>query len=331
MYRAYLSTVAICSEAEADALSVTGVGGPLAHSCLLDAFDAQSGHGNIHALVATAIAWHPAGYALNVAYGVPYTPGFCAKPGLLCQWRFSYELMTPASPQARIATDCALSAVICHPQRPAIIAAGTANGGVLVWDLAADAEDALIGRSSTGTLDVGHQQSVQSMTWTYSAAEAQRHSDAALAYLLCTVGRCRSSTEPSLYTCAAHFTTRCQLRHARLSYNVRAAIMLTPAGSFLLPHVSIGCMPITPCYRSVAVAMPAQLALHICRDGRILLWRLHDCAVPLFGMRVADAVHQAPVPLMCAAFPQVAAGKGRDGPATRLAVRVTLHCARAVY
>ena len=181
-----------CSELETEALAGTDTTAPLTHAHLLDAFDARHGHANSYALVATALAWHSCGHALTVAYGVPHSPGFCAAPGLLCQWSHSRDAVTPSQPQLRLHTDCALSAVACHPQRPAVIAAGTANGGVLVWDVAADAADALIGRSNTGTLDVGHQQCVQTVAWVRSAAEEQRHSDPAMACLLCTVGRCES-------------------------------------------------------------------------------------------------------------------------------------------
>ena len=104
-----------------------------------------------HCLQAMALTWHPSGHNLTVAYGVPHSPGFCSSPGLLCQWKIAHDGMTEVAPQVRIATDCALQAVVCHAQYPSLLAAGTGNGGILVWDLSLESEDKLVSRSNTST------------------------------------------------------------------------------------------------------------------------------------------------------------------------------------
>jgi hypothetical protein len=192
-------------EAEADALAGDEAAPPLAHAFLLDAFDSQHGHANAHGLVATALAWHPRGAALLVAYGAHNTPGFCALPGLLCQWSLARDAgasaAAPLRPQLRVSTECALAAVACHPHFPALVAAGTANGGVLVWDLSLDDAGQQVGRSDTATLAVGHQQGVVALEWVHSGDEARRHAAAAMGSLLCSVGRHAAC---AMLACATH-------------------------------------------------------------------------------------------------------------------------------
>lgn len=99
------------------------------------------------------------------------------------------------SPKASVllTTDCALQAIACNPHAPSLVAAGSANGGVYAWDLSADADALSLGRSETGTLNVGHQQAVHSLVWVYSSDEAQRSSEPNRAFLICSGGMCAPS------------------------------------------------------------------------------------------------------------------------------------------
>jgi hypothetical protein len=156
---------------------------------MLNAFDPQQGHENDGGLRVMALSWHSEGHAITVAYGVPPQPGFCTTPGLLCQWSLSRTTVTPAHPQVRITTDCALQAVACNPHFPSLVTAGNANGGIHVWDLSSEEEDRAEGRSNTATRDIGHQQGVLSMAWVYSTEEGQHHTERAKTFLICSASR----------------------------------------------------------------------------------------------------------------------------------------------
>jgi hypothetical protein len=64
-----------------------------------------------------------------------------------------------------------------------------------------------------------------------------------------------------------------------------------------------------------------------CRDGRVLLWRWHDCAVPMFGTRVIDAAHSVPVPLSAAGFLGTHTAKGGGLAVPRMGVDCGYHVA----
>lgn len=156
----------------------------------LSAFDTSQGHENKENLVATHIAWHPNAVSIAVTLGVQQPAAFCTHGGALAIWNLTSEKFQPASPQLRLEAECALQTAAYHPHFPALIAAGTANGGVYVWNLANDHEDLEVGRSASSSNDTMHLRSIKRIAWVYSHDEASRHSEHSKAFLVCTVGRC---------------------------------------------------------------------------------------------------------------------------------------------
>eukprot|EP00892_Ulva_mutabilis_P004994 jgi/Ulvmu1/2867/UM146_0009.1 len=183
-----------CDEAEAtlDARHAT-VNGPsnlcLQHECTLSAFDASKGHGNKERLIATSIAWHPRAISIAVTLGVQETASFCPRGGALAIWNLQSENFQPASPHVRLEAECALQAAAYHPHVPALVVAGTANGGLHVWDLSQDSEALEVGRSASSSRDTMHWRSIRSVAWLYSQDEASRHAEHSKAFLICSVGR----------------------------------------------------------------------------------------------------------------------------------------------
>lgn len=274
-----------CREAENEALNDIDTGAALTHCHMLNAFDSQQGHHNTDSLRVTAFSWHPSGLVVSVVYGVAPKPGYCTATGLFCQWSFGRSAVTPAHPQARIVTDCALQAVACNQHFPALVAAGSANGGIYVWDMTSDEDDRCVGRSNTATRDVGHQQGVVSIEWVYSGEESKRFSERAKALLICSVGRCATSLLSSL---CAFFAVQAALKCSADVFRLQMMCDLratSGAHSGELAYVSMQIWH-----------------MFVCRGGRVLLWRWHDCSQPVFGLRVVDSSQQTPMPLCCAAF-----------------------------
>ena len=68
----------------------------------------------------------------------------------------------------------------------ALIAGGTFNGDLYVWDLSREG-DLQVGRADTAS-PVLHLERITAIQWQYSTAEAARHSNKADAYRLVTLG-----------------------------------------------------------------------------------------------------------------------------------------------
>lgn len=83
-----------------------------------------------------------------------------------------------------------LQAIAYNPVYPALLAAGSANGDIFVWDTCCEDEDRTVGSSTSSTADCMHRQSVQCVEWVHSAEEATHYAQASRAFLLCSVGRC---------------------------------------------------------------------------------------------------------------------------------------------
>ena len=162
----------------------------LQHECTLSAFDASQGHGNKEQLITTSIAWHPHAISIAVTLGVQETTAFCIEGGALAIWNLNIENFQPASPHLRMEAECALQAAAYHPHVPALVVAGSANGGIYVWNLARDSEDLEVGRSASSSSDNMHWRSVRCVAWVYSQDEASRHAENPRAFLICSVGRC---------------------------------------------------------------------------------------------------------------------------------------------
>lgn len=160
----------------------------LQHHCTLTAFNSGRGHGNKENLIATSIAWHPKAVSVAITFGTSQPAPFCTHGGALAIWNLTSEKFQPASPQLCLVAECALQTAAYHPHVPALIAAGTANGGLHVWDLGQESEDVEIGRSASSSNDTMHWRSIKSVAWVYSNDEASRHSEHSKGFVICTVG-----------------------------------------------------------------------------------------------------------------------------------------------
>mmetsp|Transcript_27534 Transcript_27534/g.38011 ORF Transcript_27534/g.38011 Transcript_27534/m.38011 type:complete len:548 (+) Transcript_27534:45-1688(+) len=135
---------------------------------------------NPHSLVTTSISWNSTGYVVAVAYGRNDVSGWTDAPGALCTWNLGRKEVNPVKPDSLIDVDNPLQCVEFHPVHPALIAGGTFNGEVYVWDLSR--EENLRGKSKVS--DYAHREPVTQVVWQYNAAEASKHSLKENAYML---------------------------------------------------------------------------------------------------------------------------------------------------
>lgn len=161
----------------------------LEHVFTLLAFDVGAGHKNSSQLNTTALSWSPTGVSIAVTFGIQNSVPFCAAPGALALWNLSSEKFHASRPHINITTECALQSLAYHPLAPSYIAAGTANGGIHVWDVSLDREDLEVGHSVATVQDVTHARSVQAITWVFSSDDSARYAEHSKAFLICSISR----------------------------------------------------------------------------------------------------------------------------------------------
>ena len=140
-------------------------------------------------LVPTGLSWNRSGYSIAVSYGRFDVTGWCDSPGALCVWNLRREDVDPRKPDSIFETDSCLQCVAWHPVDPAVVAAGSFDGEVHVWDVRGDAdgdgdgdgdgkENVLGKRSNDGFVarsavsDASHREPVVSVAWLRSARAA---------------------------------------------------------------------------------------------------------------------------------------------------------------
>ncbi|KXJ25340.1 WD repeat-containing protein 34 [Exaiptasia diaphana] len=85
----------------------------------------------------------------------------------LCTWNIDRKTLKTNKPDSTIDLSSCLMSIAFHPKLPAVIAGGTFNGEVQVWDLSKE-DDLLIGTSGLG--NESHREPVTKVMWISDAA-----------------------------------------------------------------------------------------------------------------------------------------------------------------
>lgn len=123
---------------------------------------ADSGSGEVKAqLPCTGLSWTATGSVLCASFGKLDHEGWCNHRAGLATWNV-FSTKEPTKPDNTFETMSCLMCVACHPLRPSIVAAGTFNGEVVVWDMN-KTDDPCIARSRID--DYFHREPVQRVEW----------------------------------------------------------------------------------------------------------------------------------------------------------------------
>lgn len=128
-------------------------------------------------LHATGVSWNATGSAVAVAYGRLDIAGWCEYPGALCLWNLFSRRSTAAaageaaSPAPEHVLDHAscLMCVACHPLIPSVVAAGSFNGEVVLWDLAQQDQGPAY---TSPIIEYAHKDAVVQLQWVYVQGDA---------------------------------------------------------------------------------------------------------------------------------------------------------------
>jgi len=128
----------------------------------------------------TAVAWNCTGSLLACSYGRLDTLGWCEDHAPVCIWNIFRPQMVAGEPDNNILINGFVMSLAFHPTMPSILAGGTYNGELLMWNTASSELDPLIASSSID--DYFHREAIQAIEWI--SADLSGGADA---YLLATV------------------------------------------------------------------------------------------------------------------------------------------------
>eukprot|EP01033_Poteriospumella_lacustris_P001241 gene1241-904_t len=131
-------------------------------------------------LHATGVSWNATGSAVAVAYGRLDIAGWCEYPGALCLWNLfsrrpaassssSSAEGQAAAPEHVLDHASCLMCVACHPLIPSVVAAGSFNGEVVLWDLVQHDQGPWY---TSPIIEYAHKDAVVQLQWVYVAGDA---------------------------------------------------------------------------------------------------------------------------------------------------------------
>ena len=113
----------------------------------------------------TAVAWNASGSVVAAAYGAldrADWPAGCES--MLCTWSVWRRQLDPKRADVALPLADCLTCLAYHPEDPSVLAGGAYNGEVLLWNFAADGDDALWGKSVMS--GYSHHEPVLQLAWT---------------------------------------------------------------------------------------------------------------------------------------------------------------------
>jgi len=114
-------------------------------------------------LQVTAVAWNTTGALLACSYGRLDLNGWCDISAPVCLWNVFRPQLVAGEPDTNIQINGFVMSLAFHPTKPAVLAGGTYNGELLIWDTASQELDPLVASSSID--DYFHREAIQAVEW----------------------------------------------------------------------------------------------------------------------------------------------------------------------
>jgi len=127
-----------------------------------------------------SVAWNSTGAMLACSFGKLDTMGWCDVKAPVCLWNIFRPQMVAGEPDTAIEIQGFVMSLAFHPTQPGLLAGGTYNGELMVWNTASTDLDQLVAASSID--DYFHREAIQAVEWI--PADLSGGADA---YLIATV------------------------------------------------------------------------------------------------------------------------------------------------
>eukprot|EP00899_Mesostigma_viride_P008749 jgi/Mesvir1/17876/Mv12952-RA.1 len=135
-------------------------------------------------LVVTSLSWNCTGFVIAAAYGRNDVDGWCKDTGALLSWNLGRRDMNANKPDVNIPLDNCLMTIAFHPAHPALLAGGTFNGELFIWDLGREEDPR---RAVSSISEVSHKEPITQVVWQYDFREAAKYNSLTEAYQVLTI------------------------------------------------------------------------------------------------------------------------------------------------
>lgn len=112
----------------------------------------------------STLSWNSNGSRIGVGFSARMHESLCQHHSTLCIWSIFARDFNSSNPQIKISVPNCLSALEFHPTQANILAGGTFNGEIFLWDLFK--EDPYICNSSID--NYFHRETITQLQWTHS-------------------------------------------------------------------------------------------------------------------------------------------------------------------
>lgn len=131
-------------------------------------------------LQVASVAWNATGAILACSYGRLDTLGWCDITAPVCLWNIFRPQLVAGEPDTVIQVQGFVMCLAFHPAKPGVLAGGTYNGELQIWNTASGELDPLVATSSID--DYFHREAIQAVEWIQADLSGGQE-----AYLLATV------------------------------------------------------------------------------------------------------------------------------------------------
>ena len=122
-------------------------------------------------LPVSSISWNSTGWVVAVGYGgCQQGVGWSDQPASIAVWNLARPLVNKEKPDHVLSVPSCVTGLAFHPEKPAIITAGTLSGQIFVWDLTLEGDETLVGESVASS-DKAHKEPIASVSWVYNIRE----------------------------------------------------------------------------------------------------------------------------------------------------------------
>ncbi|CAN7991485.1 unnamed protein product, partial [Ixodes hexagonus] len=119
----------------------------------------------------TGASWNSTGAVIALTCSVPAHESWCLHDAGVQLWHLHRVGRGELESSRILSADCCVASVAFHRQRPTLLAAGTVQGDVLLWDLERDSEQ---WTSSSATMHGEHEDPVTGMQWGADLAQTDQ-------------------------------------------------------------------------------------------------------------------------------------------------------------